>query len=99
MRTPVEQKHGTNVGSLEDLLRARSVVDALLRRLAKSADEPDKPIREEEHHGATVSQLSGYSRPRDMRVGGVEQRPTKGSPGSDSPTNRQDSPTKAGGEP
>jgi hypothetical protein len=98
-RTPAEPKHGTNLGLLEDLLRARTVVDALLGRLAKLADEPDKPIKEEEHSGATISQLSRYSRPRDVRVGRVGQRSTKGSPGSHSSTNHQDSPTKTEGEP
>jgi hypothetical protein len=61
------------VGSLEDLLRLRSLVDALLRR---SADVSITSGRDQESHAATASELHRHPRSGDVPVGTV-RRPAK----------------------
>lgn len=61
--------HGATLGSLDQLLRMRTVVDALLRRLAPAKSDAPKPITDEEGNRATTTQLSGQSSAGDIRLG------------------------------
>ncbi len=51
------------LASIDQLLRMRTVVDALLRRRAPSTSEATKPITDEETNRATTTQLSGLAPP------------------------------------
>jgi hypothetical protein len=54
------------LASLDELLRMRTVIDALLRRLASAAEEVvAKPSNEEESNIAKATQLSGTPSPGD----------------------------------
>jgi hypothetical protein len=53
------------VGSLEDLLRLRSLVDSLLRR---ATDMPVTSGRDQESHAATESELPRHPDPGDVPV-------------------------------
>jgi hypothetical protein len=59
------------VGSLEDLLRARNLVDALLRR---TADMPVTSGADQESHATTESQLQRHPDPGDVPVGAIRRR-------------------------
>lgn len=61
--------HSATLASLDELLRMRTVVDALLRRLAPATSEVAKPITDEESNRATTAQLSGPSSPGDLHLG------------------------------
>ncbi|MBZ5612260.1 MAG: Y4bD/Y4pK family protein [Acidobacteriia bacterium] len=59
------------VGSLDDLLRLRNLVDALLRR---SAEPPVISGTDQESHAATESQLQRHPDSGDAPVGAVRRR-------------------------
>src|ERR1035437_5514189 len=59
------------VGSLEDVRRLRSLVDAFLRR---SADVPVTSGADQESHGATESELYRHPHSGDVPVGAVRRR-------------------------
>src|SRR5471030_2171643 len=63
------------VGSLDDLLRLRGLVDALLRRYA---DLPVRSGTSQEGHAATESELQRYPDSGDAPVGAVRPRPKAG---------------------
>ena len=82
---------GATLASLDELLRLRTVVDALLRRLAAAAAEAAKPSNEEESNRAKAAQLSGHRFPGNVcvaAVGPATQDQANRSPG---PTDRQGS--------
>jgi hypothetical protein len=60
----VDQPTAT-LASFNELLRMRTVVDALQRRLASVTGEAAKPNTDEESNGAKATQLSGTSFPGD----------------------------------
>jgi len=62
-------KQSATLASLDELLHMRTVVDALLRRLASATCEAAKPINDEESNRAEATQLSGTSSPRDLPLG------------------------------
>src|SRR5262249_7804989 len=57
------------LAALTDLLQARTVADALLRRLPTSGEVPSPAGAEEEGHRATEPDDSRARRPRSPRVG------------------------------
>jgi hypothetical protein len=61
------------LASLSDLLHARSIIDALLRRLPTFREEPAQPTGKERER-ATESGYSGRSTARHSGVGKPEQR-------------------------
>ncbi|MBI3106516.1 MAG: hypothetical protein HYY95_13265 [Candidatus Rokubacteria bacterium] len=62
---------------LGDLLQARTVVDALLRRLPMPGEAQPSPPDAEEDHRANAPDLSRRARPRGPRVGRPGGRPTR----------------------
>jgi hypothetical protein len=64
------------VASLSDLLHARSIIDALLRRLPASCDKTTQ-LTEKENKRATVPRPHEGSNPRHSSVGKLERRPTR----------------------
>ena len=59
------------VGSLEDLLRLRGFVDALLRR---TADARVTSAADQESHASTEPELHRHPHPGDVPVGAVRRR-------------------------
>jgi hypothetical protein len=57
------------LASLDQLLRMRTVVDALLRRLAPATSGAAEPTTDEESNRATTTQLSGQPSAGDIRLG------------------------------
>jgi hypothetical protein len=60
--------HSAMLASLDELLRMRTVVDALLRRLAPATSGAAEPTTEESNR-ATTTQLSGQPSAGDIRLG------------------------------
>jgi hypothetical protein len=58
-------KRSATLASVDELLRLRTLMDALLGRLAAAAEEAAKPSNEEESNCAKAAQLSGTSAPGD----------------------------------
>lgn len=71
-QAPDGQEHSTprpeTIGSPSDLLRTRTIVDALLRRRDSSADEEQQAV-EEEGERATEPELPGDPRADPTGVG------------------------------
>ena len=65
-----DQARPIALASLSDLLHARSIIDALLRRLPASCDKSTQPIRKEKKRAATEP---GHSERPTARQQGVEQ--------------------------
>lgn len=61
--SPTGHCDSATLASVDQLLRMRTVVDALLRRLALSTSEATMPITDEETNRATTTQLSGLAPP------------------------------------
>ena len=72
---PISADHSRHVAlaSLSDLLHARSIIDALLRRLPTFCEEPAQ-LTGKERERATESGYSGRSTARHSGVGKPEQR-------------------------
>ncbi|MBA3915359.1 MAG: hypothetical protein H0X25_16195, partial [Acidobacteriales bacterium] len=69
--SPTSQTQANHlIGSLKDLLRIRSLTDALLNRPAQRAAQPVL----EESHAATQSELHRDPHPGDVPVGTVRRR-------------------------
>jgi hypothetical protein len=58
------QKEIATLGSLSELLHLRTVIDALLRRLASA-----EATNNEESNGVKAAQLSGPAAPGDLHLG------------------------------
>ena len=67
--------HTATLCSLEDLLHARAVVDALLSRLAAPESENASSAAKEEGTLATKSESLRPSSQRNLRVGNTGERP------------------------
>jgi hypothetical protein len=67
--------HAATLGSLEDLLHARAIVDALLSRLAVPESENASSAAKEEGSLATKSESLRPSSQRNLRVGNTGERP------------------------
>jgi hypothetical protein len=61
--------HSATLASLDQLIRMRTVVDALLRRLAPATSGAAEPIADEESNRATTTQLSGQPSAGHIRLG------------------------------
>jgi hypothetical protein len=66
---PSSANSNLQLGSVRDLLHARSVVDALLHSRTSSHASDAKSVGEENHSVATPSELSGYPHSRDPNIG------------------------------
>jgi hypothetical protein len=62
-------KQSATLASLDDLLHMRTVIDALLRRLALAKCETAKPNTNQESNGANPTQPFRSSSPGDLRLG------------------------------
>jgi len=79
------------LASLSDLLHARSIIDALLRRLPTSCDKPTQPNRKEKKRAATEPGHSDGSTSRHRRVEQPERGTTRRLDRRLDETDRQDS--------
>ena len=78
-----------NIGSPEDLLRTRTVVDALLRRLADHNSGATDPSLQEPHRATALSQLRGHAAPSVLCVGPLGRQPQDGCDRGVCPTDHQ----------
>ena len=94
---PAPPKPNTHLGSVRDLLHARAVVDALLKRRTPSHGSGEKSVGEESHYLATHSELSRHPHPGNPGLGNDGKRAKDGgdrsSGSTDCPSNRSQSKT------
>jgi len=79
------------LASLSDLLHARSIIDALLRRLPASCDKPTQPIGKENKRAATEPGHSERPAARQRRVEQPERTTARRPDRHLDATDRQDS--------
>ncbi|MCP5113468.1 MAG: hypothetical protein GY953_21755 [bacterium] len=98
-RSPQQQR--PLVGSLEDLLRTRFLVDALLNRAAGSTEAPATPVTEQESHAPTTAEVQRHPDPGRTRLGTGQRRAKtarRRSPGPPDHPGRPGEPTPGGNQ-